>query len=134
MFAVCGTILWVLQASPERYSVLSQNDCRVTLCTSPAIADGRILVRQSNAIACFDLRTDQWVEAEKKRLDWLGIKPDIGPASRTPFVSQILAGGRTLAEVRQAAGYASLIMTSVHLHITVDDDATPGALFAMPPA
>jgi len=59
MFAVCGTFLWILQASPERYSVLSQNDCRVTLCTSPAIADGRLFVRQSNAIACFDLRTDR---------------------------------------------------------------------------
>ncbi|HJZ90098.1 MAG TPA: site-specific integrase [Gemmataceae bacterium] len=52
---------------------------------------------------------------------------------RHTFVSHALAGGRTLAEVRQAAGHASLITTSVYLHIAVDDDATPGSLFAVPP-
>ena len=51
---------------------------------------------------------------------------------RHTFVSHALAGGRTLAEVRQAAGHANLITTSVYLHIAVDDDATPGNLFAMP--
>ena len=56
VFAVCGTFLWVLQASPERYSVLSRADCRVTLCTSPALADGRLIVRHANGIACYDLR------------------------------------------------------------------------------
>jgi outer membrane protein assembly factor BamB len=56
VFAVCGTFLWVLHASPERYSVLSQADCRIILCTSPALADGRLFVRQANAIACYDLR------------------------------------------------------------------------------
>jgi outer membrane protein assembly factor BamB len=55
-FAVCGTFLWVLQASPERYTVLNQADCRITLCTSPAIAGGRLFLRQNNAIACYDLR------------------------------------------------------------------------------
>jgi outer membrane protein assembly factor BamB len=56
LFAVCGTFLWVLQAGPEKYSVLSQADCRVTLCTSPALADGRLYLRQANAVACYDLR------------------------------------------------------------------------------
>jgi hypothetical protein len=40
--------------------------------------------------------------------------------------------GRTLAEVRQAAGHANLITTSVYLHFAVDDDATPRSLFGLP--
>jgi hypothetical protein len=36
--------------------VLSRADCRITLCTSPALADGRLYLRQANAIACYDLR------------------------------------------------------------------------------
>lgn len=57
MFAVCGTFLWLLQATPERYSVLSRTDCRITLCTSPAVAGGRLYLRQANGIACYDLRS-----------------------------------------------------------------------------
>ena len=49
---------------------------------------------------------------------------------RHTFVSHALAGGRTLAEVKAAAGHTSLVTTSVYLHIAVDDDAVPGRLFA----
>lgn len=56
VFAVCGTFLWLLQATPEKYSVLSQADYRITLCTSPTIVDGRLYLRQVNAVACYDLR------------------------------------------------------------------------------
>jgi outer membrane protein assembly factor BamB len=56
VFAVCGTSLWVLGATPERYSVLTRTECRVVLCTSPAVADGRLYLRQATAIACYDLR------------------------------------------------------------------------------
>jgi integrase len=49
---------------------------------------------------------------------------------RHTFISHALAGGRTLAEVRAAAGHSSLVTTSVYLHIAVDDDGTPGQLFA----
>jgi site-specific recombinase XerD len=48
---------------------------------------------------------------------------------RHTFVSHALAGGRTLAEVKAAAGHSSLVTTSVYLHIAVDDDAVPGRLF-----
>ena len=48
---------------------------------------------------------------------------------RHTFISHALAGGRSLAEVRVAAGHTSLLTTSVYLHIAVDDDATPGNLF-----
>jgi outer membrane protein assembly factor BamB len=57
LVAVCGTFLWLLAASPEKYSVLSQADCRITLCTSPALLDGRLYLRQANAVACYDLRS-----------------------------------------------------------------------------
>jgi hypothetical protein len=46
----------VIAAQPEEYSVLSVTDCRVTLCTSPAVADGRLFLRQANAVVCYDLR------------------------------------------------------------------------------
>src|SRR5262249_9764043 len=48
---------------------------------------------------------------------------------RHTFVSHALAGGRTLAEVRAAAGHASLLTTSVYLHVAVDDDGDLGSLF-----
>ena len=48
---------------------------------------------------------------------------------RHTFVSHALAGGRTLAEVRLAAGHTSLVTTSAYLHVAVDDDAVPGHLF-----
>lgn len=47
---------------------------------------------------------------------------------RHTFISHALAGGRTLAEVRDAAGHANVSITSTYLHIAVDDDAV-GNLF-----
>ncbi len=49
---------------------------------------------------------------------------------RHTFISHALAGGRTLAEVRDAAGHTNLIVTSAYLHLAVDDDGAPGSLFA----
>jgi integrase len=49
---------------------------------------------------------------------------------RHTFISHALAFGRTLAEVRSAAGHASLLTTSVYLHVAVDDDGEVGKLFA----
>jgi outer membrane protein assembly factor BamB len=57
VFVVSGTILSLLQATPEKYSVLSQDDYRITLCTSPTIVAGRLYVRQASAVACYDLRS-----------------------------------------------------------------------------
>jgi integrase/recombinase XerD len=48
---------------------------------------------------------------------------------RHTYISHALAGGRTLAEVRAAAGHASLLTTSVYLHVAVDDDGEVGTLF-----
>jgi len=48
---------------------------------------------------------------------------------RHTFISHALAGGRTLAEVKAAAGHASLLTTSVYLHVVVDEREEVGALF-----
>lgn len=48
---------------------------------------------------------------------------------RHTFISHALAGGRTLAEVRDAAGHANVSVTSGYLHVAVDDSGI-GQLFA----
>jgi len=50
---------------------------------------------------------------------------------RHTFISHALAGGRTLAEVKAAAGHASLLTTSVYLHVAVDEEAKVGRLFEL---
>jgi hypothetical protein len=42
-----------------------------------------------------------------------------------------MGGGRTLAEVRAAAGHASLLTTSVYLHVVVDERQKVGELFGV---
>jgi integrase len=48
---------------------------------------------------------------------------------RHTFISHALAGGRTLAEVRDAAGHANVSIASSYLHVAVDDEAGVGNLF-----
>ena len=48
---------------------------------------------------------------------------------RHTFISHALAGGKTLAEVRDAAGHANVSITSVYLHVAVDEEDTPENLF-----
>ncbi len=48
---------------------------------------------------------------------------------RHSFVSHALAGGRTIAEIRDTAGHANVSTTSVYLHVVHDDDKTVGNLF-----
>jgi integrase len=48
---------------------------------------------------------------------------------RHTFISHALAGHRTLAEVRDAAGHANVSITSGYLHAAVDDEAVVGNLF-----
>src|SRR6188474_844672 len=49
---------------------------------------------------------------------------------RHTFISHALAGGRTLAEVRDAAGHANVSVTSAYLHVAVEDGEV-GNLFAV---
>jgi len=48
---------------------------------------------------------------------------------RHTFISHALAGGRTLPEIRAAAGHTNIAVTSVYLHIAVDDQERVGRLF-----
>jgi integrase len=50
---------------------------------------------------------------------------------RHTFISHALAGGRTLAEVRDAAGHASVSITSGYLHVAVDEESGFGNLFRL---
>ena len=50
---------------------------------------------------------------------------------RHTFISHALAGGRTLAEVKAAAGHSSLVVTSGYVHIAVDEEACTGQLFQL---
>ncbi|MCI0627621.1 MAG: hypothetical protein L0387_39225 [Acidobacteria bacterium] len=47
------------------------------------------------------------------------------------LIGHALAGGRTLAEVKAAAGHASLQTTSVYLHVVVDEREDVGELFGV---
>ena len=47
---------------------------------------------------------------------------------RHTFISHALAGGRSLAEVRDAAGHCNVSITSCYLHIVVDEDDRVGNL------
>ena len=49
---------------------------------------------------------------------------------RHTFISSAGRRGRTLAEVRAAAGHANVAVTSAYLHIAVDDEEQIGNLFA----
>jgi integrase len=44
-------------------------------------------------------------------------------------ISHALAGGRSLAEVRDAAGHCNVSITSGYLHVAVDDGTGVGNLF-----
>lgn len=48
---------------------------------------------------------------------------------RHSFCSHSLAGGRSIAEVRDAAGHANVSTTSIYLHSVHDDDDQVGSLF-----
>jgi site-specific recombinase XerD len=48
---------------------------------------------------------------------------------RHTFISHALAGGRTLAEVRDAVGHGNVSITSRYLHSGIDSDDAVGRLF-----
>jgi site-specific recombinase XerC len=50
-------------------------------------------------------------------------------SGRHSFCSHAIAGGRSLAEVRDAAGHSNISTTSIYLHAVHDDDEQVGNLF-----
>jgi integrase len=76
----------------------------------------RHTVRKRFRTACRVLGTD--------RLETLTIHH-----GRHTFISHALAGGRTLAEVRDAAGHCNVSVTSSYLHVVVEESEAVGRLF-----
>jgi site-specific recombinase XerD len=58
----------------------------------------------------------------------VGLRVGANLAQHT-FISHAMAGGRTLAEVRNAVGHSNVSITSAYLHVAVDDDQELGSLF-----
>lgn len=79
------------------------------------LSDRNAQSRFKNAIKCLGT----------ERVEMLSIH-----CGRHSFVSHGLAGGRSLAEIRDAAGHANVSTTSIYLHTVSDQDETVGALFA----
>ncbi|MFC1765491.1 tyrosine-type recombinase/integrase [Planctomycetota bacterium] len=48
---------------------------------------------------------------------------------RHSFCSHALAGGRSLVEVKEAAGHTNISTSSIYLHVIGDDDGSVGDLF-----
>ena len=55
---------------------------------------------------------------------------EIAHLGRRTFIGHALAGGRSLAEVRNAAGHANVSVTSCYLHVAVEEDRVRRDLFA----
>ena len=91
------------------------------LCSQQATAFGRKLDRRNGRIrfigACKVLGEDRARELSVH-------------CGRHTFVSHALAGGKSLAEVQQAAGHRSVSTTGVYVHTATDDDHTIGNLFS----
>lgn len=50
------TWLHMIRATPEAYTPLGKANLRITSCTSPAFADGKVCLRLRDCVACYDLR------------------------------------------------------------------------------
>jgi integrase len=91
-----------------------------------SLRDGRLGIRMSRHTLRKRFRTACKVLG-LARLETLTIHH-----GRHTFISHALAGSRTLAEVRDAAGHANVSITSTYLHVLVDDEDEVGDLFGNP--
>jgi len=55
LLASGGAKLLMLKPSPEKYTLLAKANARALSCPSPAIADGKLLVRGRKGITCYEL-------------------------------------------------------------------------------
>lgn len=56
MYENNGTHLSIIKADPAGYQQLGRAKAEEMGCTSPALSNGRLIVRQKEKLACFDLR------------------------------------------------------------------------------
>ena len=54
--ALVGGVLHLIRAAPDAYALLGKASPGAATCSSPSIADGRLYLRLTNAVACFDLK------------------------------------------------------------------------------
>ena len=54
-----GSHLAILKAAPAAYQQLARAKVEGMGCTSPALSNGRLIVRQKDKLACFDLRPEK---------------------------------------------------------------------------
>lgn len=54
-----GSHLRMVSAKPEGYELLGRGKIEAMGCTSPALSNGRLMVRQRDKLVCFDLRPQQ---------------------------------------------------------------------------
>ena len=90
------------------------------LCSQQATAFGRRIDRRNARI--------RFIKACKVLGDGRAAELTIH-CGRHSFVSHALAGGKSLAEVQQAAGHRSVSTTGVYVHTATDDDGEVGNLF-----
>jgi hypothetical protein len=50
-----GRCLTMLRANPEKYEELANANLPITRFTSPALGDGSLVLRLTDALACYDL-------------------------------------------------------------------------------
>jgi len=51
-----GTNLSMFRATPDPYTSLGEANLRLVTCISPAVAEGRVYLRQNEAVVCYDLK------------------------------------------------------------------------------
>lgn len=51
-------LVYMIKATPEKFTVLGKANLGAVECTSPAVVDGRLYMRLQKAVACFDLRKE----------------------------------------------------------------------------
>jgi hypothetical protein len=61
-----GKTLLLIQATPDRYTVLAEAAMPLCMVASPSFADGRLFLRMKNAVACYDLGPVETTDAERK--------------------------------------------------------------------
>lgn len=114
-----GTLAALAEWKAERTAQGASGSCRFVCSQAHSTLGKALSVRNAQA---------RWKAAIKvlgnERQATLSIH-----CGRHSFCSHALAGGRSLAEVRDAAGHANVSTTSIYLHAVTDDDETVGTLF-----
>ena len=56
LIIVAGPWLYLIKATPEKFTLLGKADVDAVKWTSPAVADGKVFLRTKDGVVCYDLR------------------------------------------------------------------------------